>query len=242
MPEWLPLTSEPELMALLKPQDDAPPPVPAAAAKASAPPPLPGQAPGRSAAGSAATRPTAFSGQTLLKRAGAQDRWLEKRTLDGAPWYHNEGTGEVSWDMPPALAGKDPNMRDDGNWVWVPDEKLGFVTAEKVSGTVEAGLTVKLENGMRHQVAAGAKVFPLTRSALIRCVPRAGPAPRTSRCPARKPAGYCPASPPEPPPAPGPRRPARERAAAAVGATAVVAAAPAGWSRTWSCSTPSTKE
>ena len=89
-------------------------------------------------------------------------------TLDGAPWYHNEGTGEVSWDQPTALWCNDPNMHDDGNWVWVPDEKLGFITAQKLSGTSESGFAVKLENGMRTHIPAGAKVFPLARSSLIR--------------------------------------------------------------------------
>ena len=164
MPEWLPLTAEPELMALLK----------AAAAGGSSPPPppRPGQkssAPAPSKPAEAPTKPAVpFSGQSLLRRAGAPDKWLQKKTLDGAPWYHNEGTGEVSWDLPPALWGNDRKMRDDGNWVWVPDAKLGFVTAERVSGTPEAGMAVKLENGMRVEVPAGSKVFPLARSALIR--------------------------------------------------------------------------
>ena len=173
MPEWLPLTAEPELMALLKAAaagGSSPPPPPRPGQKSSAPAPTRPAARSADPAGSAADgkRPTAFSGQSLLRRAGAADKWLQKKTLDGAPWYHNEGTGEVSWDMPPALWGNDRKMRDDGNWVWVPDAKMGFVTGERVSGTPEEGMAVKLENGMRMEVPPGSKVFPLARSALIR--------------------------------------------------------------------------
>ena len=170
MPEWLPLSAEAELIALIKAGGSSPPPPPRPGQKASAPAATRPAAKSTDPAGSAADgkRPAAFSGQSLLKRGGAADKWLQKRTLDGAPWYHNEGTGEVSWDMPPALWGNDRKMRDDGNWVWVPDAKMGFVTGERVSGTPEEGMAVKLENGMRVEVPPGSKVFPLARSALIR--------------------------------------------------------------------------
>ena len=51
--------------------------------------------------------------------------WAEKRTVDGAH-YHNRTTGEVSYDCPPELATGD-EIADAGDWIWVPDEKVGFM-------------------------------------------------------------------------------------------------------------------
>ena len=93
--------------------------------------------------------------------------WAEKRTVDGASYYHNRTTGEVSYDCPPELATGD-EIADAGDWIWVPDEKVGFMPAQRLGAAAGGGLNVKLQNGMATTVAAGATTYPLQTSSLKR--------------------------------------------------------------------------
>jgi len=97
----------------------------------------------------------------------AADGWVEKRSADGVPYYHNGVTGEVSWDCPPSLQSGAETVPDNGDWMWVSDEKLGYVAAQWLSDGPN-GTSVKLENGMRLTVPPNAKIAPLKRSALTR--------------------------------------------------------------------------
>ena len=98
-----------------------------------------------------------------MKINGAPDKWLKKATLDGVAYYHNEGTGQISWDEP-GTGGADAA----DNWYWVPDAKMGYVAGEKVGDAADGGITVKLESGSTKSVPKGSKVFPVLRSALAR--------------------------------------------------------------------------
>ena len=88
---------------------------------------------------------------------------LEKKTLDGAPWYHDEATGEVTWDRPAALSGGN-TRRDDGNWVWLQDEKMGYVPAQRVVGKS----AVRTEAGELVEPPPASTLFPLALSSLVR--------------------------------------------------------------------------
>ena len=50
-------------------------------------------------------------------------------TADGVPYYHNNATGELTWDKPDAMKDKSELASEVGSWVWVPDEFQGFVIA-----------------------------------------------------------------------------------------------------------------
>ena len=158
MANWAEIGAEPELKAQLVPKKPPPPPVP------SRPPPPPPARPAAALAPAPAPAPApkpAFATPAPAAKAVAR-RWREKKTLDGTPWYHDEATGEVSWDRPAELSGADPAQRDDGNWVWVFDERHGYLPAQKVGGKL------RLEDGSAREQPEGTTLFPLTRASLLR--------------------------------------------------------------------------
>ena len=72
----------------------------------------------------------------------------------------------MSHDCPPELATGD-EIADAGDRIWVLDEKVGFMPAQRL-GAAAARLNVKLQNGMTTTVAAGATTYPLQTSSLKR--------------------------------------------------------------------------
>ena len=61
--------------------------------------------------------------------------------------YHNTLSGELTWDMPPDLIGDSANARDQGNWVWVPDEEHGYVPGMVLSVDAGGSTQCQLEGG-----------------------------------------------------------------------------------------------
>ena len=74
--------------------------------------------------------------------------WYEKRTADGVPYYHNETSGALTWDKPEEIMGEAEREADMHQWVWCPDDELGYVPARLIK-MKKNGLSaeVRLENG-----------------------------------------------------------------------------------------------
>jgi hypothetical protein len=146
-----------------------PPPVPAGR---KLPPPPPGASiiPNPPAHDPAAGAPAAHSGGGSAPGA-ASAGWKEKLTADKVPYYFHTSTDAVSWDKPDCLKTAEELERDQGEWVWVTDDKEVWVPAQikKRSGS---SVTVSLENGSSRTVTAGPKepLWPLVRSSLNRQV------------------------------------------------------------------------
>ena len=101
MDAWTEVMNVPGLEAKLKPATAGPPP-----ALKGGPPPK-GGAPPRAVVESvgraAVALPSASTGST--KKAAPVGKWVEKRTADGVPYYFNEGSEAVTWDIPDELRG-----------------------------------------------------------------------------------------------------------------------------------------
>lgn len=78
-------------------------------------------------------RPPTKPGQNQNQpRAGADSNdpnWIEKFTADKVAYYYNTATESVSWDKPNSLKTADEKERDQGEWVWVSDEKEAWMPA-----------------------------------------------------------------------------------------------------------------
>ena len=85
--------------------------------------------------------------------------WVAKKTMmDGAPYWLNEGTGEVAWKNP---TGVDESGAAADEWTWVPHPTAFWqpakIVARNADGTVEcltdAGETVVVPKAREMQDA-----------------------------------------------------------------------------------------
>lgn len=74
----------------------------------------------------------------------------------------------MTWDKPDDLKTGVEVEHDSGNWVWFPDEELGYVPALLVKKRPDGRAEVELEDGSRAVSKRGQKTFPLARSSLAR--------------------------------------------------------------------------
>lgn len=110
-------------------------------------------------------------GKSMLASAGLVTHgsgWMERKTADGVPYYHNVTSGELTWDKPDEMKDASELHHDSGNWVWFPDETQGYIPALVVQNRPDGRVVVQLENGTQATSQRGAQVHPLLRSALAR--------------------------------------------------------------------------
>ena len=189
MEGWTEAIEVPEIKALhtSKTAKKVPPPLPVG--KAAPPPPPPAMASKpitidsvSVSAVSLAVTPaspqaaaTATVVATPLKKtalANLQDPgWTAKFTADKVPYYHHPVSGSVSWDKPDSLKSAEERARDDGEWVWVSDEKEVWVPAQ-VKRRTGNSVVVSLEGGASKTITASSKepMWPLTKTSLTTLV------------------------------------------------------------------------
>ena len=109
------------------------------------------------------TSPTKMA--SASKTTAKAGKWITKKTADGVPYYFNDGSEAVTWDMPDELRGGSADY-DDGSWIWFPDENEGYIPAKLLSKGKAAEVEAQLENGQR--VKTKKVCFPLKKSSLNR--------------------------------------------------------------------------
>lgn len=109
--------------------------------------------------------PVRTSRHVNLKTNGT---WIKMITADGVPYFYNDGTEAVSWDLPDELKTIDGEDYDDGSWIWFPDTREGYVPARMISQNRTGIVEAQLENGTRVKTTKGQTVFPLKISSLKR--------------------------------------------------------------------------
>lgn len=167
MANWSEASAVPAIQSLVDMKTrPAPPPIPVA--KKGPPPPPPGPVvpnPPASEPSAIAAKP---SGGSVTS---ASPGWQQKMTADQVPYFFHPATDAVSWDKPDCLKSADELERDQGEWVWVTDDKDVWVPAQikRRNGT---SATVSLENGSSRTVTSGPgePLWPLVRSSLNRLV------------------------------------------------------------------------
>jgi len=110
-------------------------------------------------------------GKSLLLNAGlatTESGWMERKTADGVPYYHNVSTGALSWDKPDEMKDAYEVENEQGNWVWVPDEVDGYVPGLLMRSRPDGRSVVQLENGSEVTTKPGQSVHPLSKSSLAR--------------------------------------------------------------------------
>jgi hypothetical protein len=142
------------------------PPPPPATAKAAAP--ASAQAAPAAAAPSAAAAAAASAAVPTGSLASLQDAgWVTKMTADKVPYYHHPTSGSVSWDKPECLKTAEERSRDEGEWVWISDEKEVWVPAQ-VKRRMGNSVVVALESGSSKTVTLSPKepMWPLSKKSL----------------------------------------------------------------------------
>ena len=166
----MPTTTKPTLPASAKPAPPGgkpPAPAPAPGGKPAAP-----ARPGGGASGPSA--PLAAKGVPTGKKLGklgirTVGDWTELATADGVPYFHNTRTGALTWDKPDEMKDKGELASEQGNWVWVPDERLGFAVAQLRQKRPDGRYEVTLEaTGENITTKKGEPVYPLVKSSLRR--------------------------------------------------------------------------
>jgi len=94
--------------------------------------------------------------------------WIERKTADGALYYHNVNSGALSWDRPDQLKDAVELKSESGSWVWFPDQREGYVPAKLVSTRPDGRSVVRLENGDEAVSPRGSSVLPLDKASLAR--------------------------------------------------------------------------
>mmetsp|Transcript_9418 Transcript_9418/g.16611 ORF Transcript_9418/g.16611 Transcript_9418/m.16611 type:complete len:1918 (+) Transcript_9418:318-6071(+) len=131
-------------------------------------PPAPG---GNMVASRRMNRNVSAHGKSLLLNAGlatTESGWMERKTADGVPYYHNVSTGALSWDKPDEMKDAYEVENEQGNWVWVPDEVDGYVPGLLMRSRPDGRSVVQLENGSEVTTKPGQSVHPLSKSSLAR--------------------------------------------------------------------------
>ncbi|GBG32611.1 Myosin-11 [Hondaea fermentalgiana] len=116
-------------------------------------------------------RNVSAKGKSLLLNAGlatTESGWMERKTADGVPYYHNVSTGALSWDKPDEMKDAHEVENEAGTWVWVPDEDEGYLPGLLMQSRPDGRSVVQLENGNEVTTRPGQQVFPLTKSSLAR--------------------------------------------------------------------------
>jgi len=152
LPEWVEARTLPNLMAHVKP------------AVAKKPPPM--KAPVRAPAPVVEVKAPEPEPEPESKASN----WKAFQTPEGLEYYHNDSTGETTWDKPDAL--KSPDELDKaGDWMWCPeDTPKAFVPARKVQSYSDGSIELEKENGERVTFKAkqAALLEPLVWSQLRR--------------------------------------------------------------------------
>ena len=121
-----------------------------------------------SAAPGAASRRNSGSGRSMA-RDSASLNWVEKKTIDGALYYHNPSTEAVSWDKPDSLKTAAEKQVDSGEWVWVSDPNSVWVPA-RITSSDGASVKVQLNGGATRSIPKGGTkeepMWPLKLSSL----------------------------------------------------------------------------
>eukprot|EP00002_Diphylleia_rotans_P005132 TRINITY_DN1421_c0_g1_i1.p1 TRINITY_DN1421_c0_g1~~TRINITY_DN1421_c0_g1_i1.p1 ORF type:complete len:1546 (-),score=390.98 TRINITY_DN1421_c0_g1_i1:282-4919(-) len=91
--------------------------------------------------------------------------WREYTTPDGLTYYHNQATGETSWDKPEELKG-DEDRELAGDWVWMPHPEQAYVPARFIQKYMDGSSQVQTEDGQYHVVPKTAVLNRLERTYL----------------------------------------------------------------------------
>lgn len=52
------------------------------------------------------------------------NRWVEKHTADGVPYYFEPSSETVTWEKPDCLKSAAELETNSGPWAWVSDERI----------------------------------------------------------------------------------------------------------------------
>ncbi len=113
----------------------------------------------------APAQPGTRLGKLGLKQVGD---WVEHSTADGVAYYHNISTNELTWDKPDAMKQSSELANEQGEWVWIPDERDAYKPGKLISKKADGTIEVVLENGDKRSLKKTANVFPLMKSSLAK--------------------------------------------------------------------------
>ena len=143
--DWAAISDIPSLLSKLQP--------PAAPSRKAAPaPPPPGAR--KAAGGGGGGGGGAAGGLAKAVKAMTVGGWMPKMTLDGVPYYYNEGTEAVSWDKPDELKTAEEKKTDHGDWVWLRDDREAWVPATVLRKLGDGGAECQTRSGRRVNVSA----------------------------------------------------------------------------------------
>lgn len=166
MDNWADASTIADIQTLVdKKRKPVPPPVPVAKKEMPPPPPVATAIPSPPS-----HEPTLKPASSVVVSTGSPG-WQQKLTADQVPYFFHPATDAVSWDKPDCLKSPEELERDQGEWVWVTDEKDVWVPAQ-IKRRNGDKVTVSLENGSSRTVISGPKepLWPLVRSSLNRLV------------------------------------------------------------------------
>eukprot|EP00808_Paulinella_micropora_P018987 g73411.t1 len=80
------------------------------------------------------------------KAAKERAEWSVMVTQEGTNYYHNNKTGETSWDKPACLVELDGGGLP-GDWYWMPDAEDGYIPVKKLEASGTGKTVVENEQG-----------------------------------------------------------------------------------------------
>jgi len=140
--DWVTISSQPALLAKLKPAATAAPPrggpaagaaggIAAMAAQQKALGPVNSNSLGAPAPVSTGADNRALN---IVKKQEPSHGWKQLQSADGIPYYFNVNTQQTTWDKPDVLKTADDYERD-GTWFWAPHDEHGYIAARQISNT-----------------------------------------------------------------------------------------------------------
>eukprot|EP01101_Sappina_pedata_P000699 TRINITY_DN10891_c0_g1_i2.p1 TRINITY_DN10891_c0_g1~~TRINITY_DN10891_c0_g1_i2.p1 ORF type:complete len:1456 (-),score=681.29 TRINITY_DN10891_c0_g1_i2:96-4436(-) len=97
--------------------------------------------------------------------------WKELKTADGLEYYHNEDTGETTWDKPAELLSGDEVV--SGDWSWIPHPDSGFIIGRVKHEYKDGTRIIEQPNGpdVEVKLTKTDKIFPGVNFASLKRLP-----------------------------------------------------------------------